>query len=59
MFTSENTTIYFLFLCMVEASADTATFPGHSRTETQGLYMGELNKPQSRGLGGDPLGLNP
>lgn len=44
---------------MVEASPDTAAFLGHSKTEKQGLYMGELNKPWSWGLGGDPLGLKP
>ena len=44
---------------MVEAAPDTAAFPGYSRTEKQGLYVGELNKPWSRGLGRDPLGLKP
>lgn len=42
---------------MVEASPDTVAFPGHCRTEKQGLYVDKLNEPQSCGLGGDPLVL--
>lgn len=55
--TSENETIYFLFLCVAEVSPDTVAFPGHS--EKSRAYMQVIWMGHGVGLRGDPWGCPP